>query len=198
MTASGPLNTEIYVYPPDGGTPEADTYSFGDKLDHQLLQTGQYTIVVQDHYLHNEGDYNITLLKTPGDVTSAADLDGGPILPGETLSGSIINSDLDAFQFYGEAGDRVLITAVTASGPLNTEIYVYPPDGGTLEADTFPFGDKLDHQLLQTGQYTIVVQDHYLHNEGNYSISLNSTDINSPCPSLFPWMLFLPAITGGK
>ncbi|TDA68928.1 MAG: hypothetical protein D9V47_06585 [Clostridia bacterium] len=90
---------------------------------------------------------------------------------GETKTGLEIAapSYLDAFQFYGEAGDRVIITAVTTSGALNTEIYLYPPDGGPYEAWG---GDKLDHQLKQSGLYTAIVQDWLLEDEGKYNISL--------------------------
>ena len=172
VTTSGPLNTEIYLYPPDSGPCEADTYPFGDKLDHQLQQSGLYTAIIQAHGLNDEGEYNITFLKIPGAVSYPGDLDGGAIASGETSSGSSIASDMDAFQFYGEAGDRIIITAVTTSGPLNTEIYLYPPDSGPCEADTYPFGDKLDHQLQQSGLYTAIVQDHGLNDEGVYNFSL--------------------------
>ena len=79
---------------------------------------------------------------------------------------------MDAFQFVGEVGERVLITAVTTSGSLNTEIYLYPPDGGPLEAHTYPGGDEIDHNLQQAGTYTIIVQDYGLNTEGTYNISL--------------------------
>ena len=172
VISSGTLNTVIYLYPPDGGPCEANTHPWGDRLDHQLEQSGLYTIVIQDYSLNDEGTYNITLLKIPGAVSSSGDPDGGAIASGETSSGTIVASDIDAFQFYGEAGDRVIITAVTSSGTLNTVIYLYPPDGGPCEANTHPWGDRLDHQLEQSGLYTIVIQDYSLNDEGTYNISL--------------------------
>ena len=194
VTTSGPLNTEIYLYPPDSGPCEADTYPFGDKLDHQLQQSGLYTAIVQDHGLNDEGEYNITFLKIPGAVSYPGDLDGGAIASGETSSGSSIASDMDAFQFYGEAGDRIIITAVTTSGPLNTEIYLYPPDSGPCEADTYPFGDKLDHQLQQSGLYTAIVQDHGLNDEGEYNI----TFLKIPGAVSYPGDLDGGAIASGE
>ena len=65
VTTSGSLNTEIYLYPPDSGPCEADTYAFGDKLDHQLVQSGLYTAIVQDYGLNDAGEYNISLTKIP-------------------------------------------------------------------------------------------------------------------------------------
>jgi len=92
-------------------------------LSCQLLYSGLYTIIVQDLNLQYEGNYNISLLDVPdGPVSSPNDPDGGYIASGETLSGSIITSDMDAFQFDANTNDRVIITAVKTSGNLNTEI----------------------------------------------------------------------------
>ncbi len=172
VTTSGFVNTEIYLYPPNGGPAEANTSPFGDKLDHQLQQSGEYTILVQDYLLNDAGNYNISLIKIPGDATSTGDPDGGPLASGETRRGNTAASDMDAFQFLGQAGERVVITAATTSGFLNTELYLYPPNSGPLEASTSPFGDKLDHLLQQTGTYTVIVQDYLLDDAGAYNMSL--------------------------
>jgi len=176
VPTSGILDTFISLYPPDGGPAEATTIF--DQLDHQLNKTGLYTIVIVDFGLNNEGTYNITLLKIPGAVSSPEDPDGGPIASGQTLSpgGTIIPSDLDAFQFYGQKNDRVIITAVPTSGILDTFISLYPPDGGPAEATTI--FDQLDHQLNKTGLYTIVIVDFGLNNEGTYNISLTKIPSN--------------------
>jgi hypothetical protein len=171
VKTSGNLDTEILLYPPGGGSVEAYT-PFSDKLDHQLLDTGLYTVLIQDYGLNDSGTYNISFLKIPGAVSSLEDPDGGPIASGQTLSGTInVASDIDAFQLYGLAGDRVIITAVKTSGNLDTEILLYPPGGGSVEAYT-PFSDQLDHQLLDTGLYTIIIQDYVLNDAGTYNISL--------------------------
>jgi len=190
VTTSGSLNTEIYLYPPDSGPAEASTHPMGDKLDWQLKKSGLYTVVIQDYGLNDSGIYNITFLKIPGAVSSPEDPDGGPIASGETLSGAIdVVSDLDAFQFYGDVNDRVIITAVTTSGSLNTEIYLYPPDSGPAEASTHPMGDKLDWQLKKSGLYTVVIQDYGLNDSGSYNTSLVKIPstirpgLYNPCPS---------------
>src|SRR5437867_933837 len=104
VTTSGALDTAICLYPPDGGPVEACPPNAGDFLDHQLAQSGLYTIVIFDgFFLKRVGDYNISLLKIPGGpLSSVGDPDGGPIASGQTLSGHMdMPSDLDAFQFYG-------------------------------------------------------------------------------------------------
>ena len=62
------MSPEIYLYPPGGGVSEAAATgsAFNKRLDHQLLQPGTYTIVVQDYGLDNTGDYAISLAKIPG------------------------------------------------------------------------------------------------------------------------------------
>jgi hypothetical protein len=187
VPTSGTLDTYISLYPPDGGPVEASTPF--DKLDHQLQKSGLYTIVIEDIGLNDTGTYNITFLKMPGSVSYPDDLDGGPIASGQTLSGTInVASDLDAFQFYGDVSNRVIITAVPTSGTLDTYISLYPPDGGPVEAST-PF-DKLDHQLQKSGLYTIVIEDGGLNDTGTYNISMTKIPstvipgLYNPCPSL--------------
>ena len=168
VPTSGTLHTDITLYPPGGGPAEASTIS--EQLDHQLQQTGLYTIVIADFGLDAPGDYNISFLKIPGAVSHLGDRDGGPIASGQTSSGAIdVASDLDAFQFHGQVGDRVVINAVPTSGTLHTDITLYPPGGGPAEASTI--SEQLDHQLQQTGLYTIVIADFGLDAPGDYNIS---------------------------
>jgi uncharacterized repeat protein (TIGR01451 family) len=196
VTTSGSLDTKIIVYPPGGGPAEASSYwscagfcHWTDQLDWQLQQTGFYTIVVEDGGLTNSGTYNISFLAMPEAINSAADPDGGAIASGQTLVGTInVPSDMDAFQFYGNGGDRAIVSVVTTSGSLDTKIIVYPPDGGPAEASSYwscagfcHWTDQLDWQLQHTGLYTVVVEDGGLTNSGTYNISL--TKIPSALPS---------------
>ncbi|HEO71934.1 MAG TPA: hypothetical protein ENN80_11780 [Candidatus Hydrogenedentes bacterium] len=183
VSVSGLLNTYIVLYPPGGGAAEAMSFvGGGDILDHQLEASGIYTIVVRDYNLLNTGDYNVTLLKIPGPVSSAGDRDGGVLRSSDTLYGTIhTTSDVDAYLFYGNEGERAIITSVTSSGDLNTYIVLYPPGGGAGEATSFVGGgDILDHQLESTGLYTIVIRDYGIENVGEYDVSLTKIPSTSP------------------
>jgi len=179
---SGSLDSCIDLYPPGGGEKEASS-GLGDALDHQLQQTGLYTIVVYDAYFDDSGTYNITMLKIPGPVSSAEDPDGGPIASGETLSGAInVASDLDAFQIYGEAGNRLIVTCTPTSEGWSAVLTLYPPDSGAAEASVW--AAPLDHQLQQTGLYTVVISDWWGSCSGTYGISATKMP-STLCPGLY-------------
>jgi hypothetical protein len=185
------LDTKIILYPPGGGPAEAqslctDIMGFyngcRDQLDIQLQQTGLYTIVIQDYSINHSGNYNLSLLKMPGTTNADNDLDGELITSGQTIFGAInLPSDFDAYQIYIQSADRVIVSAVTTSGTLDTKIILYPPEGGPVEAQSlctdimgFYNGcrDQLDIQLQQTGLYTIVIQDYSINHSGDYNVSL--------------------------
>jgi hypothetical protein len=185
VTTSGSLDTTITLYPlgepaeaTTAGCPALNCHG-GDQMNWQLKKSGLYTIIISDYSLSNPGTYNINLLKIPGEVSSPQDPNGGPIISGETLNGTInVASDLDAFQFYGDVNDRIIINAVTTSGNLDTTITLYPPDGGPAEATTAGCpalnchgGDQMNPQLAKSGLYTIVISDYSLNNSGSYNIS---------------------------
>jgi hypothetical protein len=178
VTTSGSLDTAIVLYDPQG-TIEVSTASGlnggGDKLDHQLATNGLYTIVIEDNSLTATGTYNITFFDTAGAVISSSNPYGGSISSAETTNGNIIPSDMNAFQFNGQVGERVIINGVTTSGTLDTAIVLYPPNGGAAEATTVSGlnggGDQLDHQLQTNGLYTVFIRDNSLSASGAYNIT---------------------------
>jgi hypothetical protein len=185
VRTDGDADTYIDLYsPPPTIQLEASTAPWYDQLDHQLQNSGTYTILVQDYGLNDSGLYNISFLKIPGSVNSAEDLDGGAIASGETKSGTIDDaSDLDAFQFYCEGGDRIIVNVVRTDGDLDTYIDLYSPSPNSAEeASTAPWYDQLDHVCEQSGLYTIIIQDYGLNDWGTYNISLLKIPgaVNSP------------------
>lgn len=182
-------NTEMRLIDPDFED-AADSQPGGDLLDHTLQKTGVYTVIVQDVDLDHPGSYCISLVNLMGAASSPGDCDNGLLLSGTPLSGANAISDMDVYPFYGAAGDRVIIGAAKTGGNFyyNTEILLIDPDKQD-EADTLPGGDLLDHILLKTGLYMIVVQDVGFDHAGTYNITLNklpgtpTTGIYSPYPA---------------
>ncbi len=180
VMTSGTLSPRIRLYPPDGG-PEERQNNCGTRLDEQLNFTGVYTVFVEDCTLTQTGAYNITFVKFPGAASWQGDLDGGLInlatipIPGMPApsSGSIGSaSDFDIFHFYGAAGDTVTLGGIRSGGTLDTRIRLYLPDGGG-EAAQSHCGDTIsDFVLPVSGLYSLIVEDCFLRNTGNYSVSI--------------------------
>ena len=170
LTTSGSLNTNIALQAPGGGAAVVNTSA--DRTDYQLLATGTYTLTISDYSLAQTGTYSLSFLNVQGGpLTTAGDLDGGPMASSDIKSGQIGSvTDFDAFTFTGAVGQRVIITALATSGVFNTAIYLYPPDGGPAENATA--GDRLDQQLLENGTYTIVIEDYGNDQTGGYNLSL--------------------------
>lgn len=170
--------TEIYVYPPGGGDPEATSLGAftSHRVDLQVAATGTYTVVVRDSGLNGSGYYAISLVQLPGAATSETDTDGGPITPGTTGVGRLLNrADTDVWQFWGEAGARVVVATGDLAGGVQPEIWLYPSDGGALVASDLGAATrhKVDAQLPAAGLYSIVVSDYQnRHDDGYYAITL--------------------------
>jgi len=167
-TGGAGFNTKIYLYAPAGGPALSST--FGDRLDSKLTSTGTWTIVVEDADQDTPGSYCVSLLDvTSGPWTTVADTDGAPIGSNDQTGGQMNAAcDFDAFQFTGHAGDRVLIGTLPTGGAVNPQTSVYPPGGGAAELQTA--SDRLDIKLLQSGTYTIVIEDLALTQTGTYAL----------------------------
>jgi hypothetical protein len=125
--------------------------------------------------------------------SSAKGADMGEIKSAETRTSYLSSSDSyqDSWTFYGVAGDRVIITTARLSGGVDPCIYLYSPSGGPYEDAVCGLDNNytLNHQLEETGLYTIIIRDYNNDEEGDYSISLTkipSTErpgIYDPFPS---------------
>ena len=147
-------------------------------MDHQLAQSGTYSLLVRDSSNTNAGGYSITLL----DFASPGALNMGTLVSGQTQSGSIgVVPGMNVFQFQGTQGDRILALITTTSGKLSPAIDLYPPNFGSWEGGANAWGGNtatMDHQLAQSGTYSLLVRDSSNTNAGGYSITL--LDFASP------------------
>ncbi len=67
---------------------------------------------------------------------------GGAITSGQSVTGNISGPTFsDGWTFTGTTGQRVIITAVTASGAVNTNIRLHPPTGAD-ELNAPPTGPR--------------------------------------------------------
>jgi hypothetical protein len=156
----------IVLYPPAASDSEATADEF---LGHVLAADGRYTIVIHSPS-NRTGNYTLSLLNLQDALISEEDPDGGPILSGQTVAGTLdVESDMDAYRFEGCRGDRVLVHARWApSHHFDPRIVLYPPRGGDYEARA---NESMDHALEEDGLYTIVILSTWDYTR-DYSITL--------------------------
>ncbi len=93
------------------------------------------------------------------------------IRSGETITGTIASiSSADNWSFYGEAGDRVVICAMKASGSMSgAYLKLYDKDGSVESQNSASSG--IDKQLKKTGVYTLSLEANAPSGTGNYSLT---------------------------
>ncbi|MFN0150175.1 MAG: hypothetical protein ACKVU1_05615, partial [bacterium] len=102
-------------------------------------------------------------------VSARPALAGGPITSGSTVAGSLAGpSFLESWTFSGTSGQRVLISAVTTSGAVNTNINLKAPGGASVASTS---ADRLEWQMLSTGTYTIEITDVGVNDPGAYNLT---------------------------
>ena len=178
ITTSGQLDTWTVLYPPGGGDSEVDGWPWGDVIDHQLAQTGVYTLVVEDNGLSDAGTYNITFLKIPGAVSTPEDPDGGPIASGETHVGFLANA-LDYDWFYlnmPSTGPIAIVLDVPPSGDYDMYLFLADASGGSqYVAKSDRYGNGVDEYIhfnapIATQYYILVYPYDNAHPNAPYAL----------------------------
>jgi hypothetical protein len=168
-----PWGEWVELYDPDG-IKEASGF---DIDGHHLLKSGLYTIVCRAHANYYTGNYNLSFQKIPGPFLTLTDGDGGDILSGNVVSGNISpKGDIDGYNFYGNAGETVIIVMEDTGDPWGEWVELYDPDG---DKETSGF-DINGHLLLKSGLYTIVCRAHANYYTGSYNLSLSKIPAAAP------------------
>ena len=152
--------------------------------NYQLNMTGIYTIVASG--VVSTGEYGLSLVLVPGATTSPQDPNGGDIASGETKIGNIFpGGDLDAFAFYGQADQGVVIEMADNSRSLYPRLQLYDPNG-VLVKDTWVHDVARieNYQLKMTGIYTIVASG--VVSTGEYGLTLQLIQPSDPY-GLYPY-----------
>ncbi|MFN0150170.1 MAG: FlgD immunoglobulin-like domain containing protein [bacterium] len=181
VTTSGSLDTWIYLYPPSGGGAVVTSFA-GDRAEFQLTSTGLHTIVIEDNGNNTAGGYNMSFLNVSAGPMSGGtpETDGGPVIAGPMNGSALAASDFDGYTFFGTSGQTANITAAVTSGPMNTQISLYPPGGGGALLSTTT--DNVVQALSATGTYTIVIEDNLQDQTGNYTLTVTGTSFATDVP----------------
>lgn len=167
-------DTSIYlkvsVYAPDGSLYAVDWESSGHRLDkYDIPQSGTYTYVIEDYYVHSTANYEFTLIVADKHVDEGDEA----ISSGTTYSRSLTPGDIDTFTIAASAGDDLMVSIdedPDFSGYLLVSLH--GPSGEFLGNEWESSGFRLDtYNLPATGRYTIIVREYYGQYEGNYSFT---------------------------
>lgn len=117
-----------------------------------------------------------------------------PMCIGEYVNCSISPAtDLDVYQFFGEAGDQVRMSMTTATVNLDPQVEMFLPSGGAFtppgalgcSADQFNICSFLNEFTLpESGMYTLAITDSGNNNAGSYYLVLNRIAPLGPLPQL--------------
>ncbi len=118
-------------------------------------------------------DYSVSILRMPGYPLSYADLDVGPILSGESLTGTIhVGADLDAATFSVTNNCTVLLRMGQKDVSLVPVLRVFGPEGQSISnALPVEYRSELVFTLTNAGIYTVVCNDQ-LNAKGQYAVSM--------------------------
>jgi hypothetical protein len=166
-----PFYPGISVYDPFGATvriPDNEEDYQVAGFGFEAPYDGRYTVVVRDEssYRDKGGNYRINFTRAPG-----AGLDS-PLFNGQTVTGSIVAGELDAYTFEARVGDTIWLEGSDTPDLYQARKHIYDPSGHWVSAP------RLDHRSLvvaeQTGRYTVVIADDssYLDGAGTYTLSL--------------------------
>jgi hypothetical protein len=141
-----------------------------------LPQSGTYYVVVRDSNNAEDGDYAISLARSPGaQVADTLDNDGGAIASGQVRSGAINAGDLDVYTISLSAGAAATIRMGFLTGVnFAPQLDLVAPNGVLLATNVgFPALITLAAAPLD-GTYYIVARDSDDFGYGNYSIAVDA------------------------
>jgi len=138
-----------------------------------FTNAGLYQIIVRDGGADDSGDYQVTLIRTPGaNLVDAGETNS--IVAGQTVSGDVGWADLDVYQYVSQGNERVTISLANKGGGLsfNPVFDVLNTNGVPLVTDQSFFRSLT---MTNAGVYQIVVRDADAFDSGSYDMTLIRT-----------------------
>lgn len=170
---SNEFDTYLIVNGPEGARFENDDEdgSINARIIERLPATGVYQVIVTSYAPGETGRYTLT-------VRPRQEGDGMAMGSGLRENGSLSASDerissgeyADAYEFYGEAGQRADISA--QSNEFDTYLIVNGPEGARFENDDSEgVNARVTEALPATGIYQVIVTSYAPGETGNYTLT---------------------------
>lgn len=162
-TRASDFRPKIRVFGPTGAWLRSDAGETAATVAlTNLPESGRYYVVVGDEWGDGEDTpYNLSFVQLGSTVPAAKPGEGGEIFSGETLTGTLVDGDLDVFTFDAPRAGLSMIaslvpTAATVPSSFRPRVNLYTPAG--LLASFFE-GPQLISGTFGPGKHTFVVHD---------------------------------------
>jgi len=165
------------LYDPEGGLVAINKSigRLGKLSPTELTKTGKYVLLAMDEMGNDKGTYSISLQFTNAFVGCSVPLHCSNTAETRRLSS---DAEIDAYTFYGEAGDQMLIEVVEIDSIIEPRFELYAPNGQPVTtASSGAKAEKENIELAQTGYYTLLVMDYEGNDEGRYTFNIQGNAI---------------------
>ena len=165
------------LYDPEGGLVAVNKSvgRLGKLPPTQLTKTGKYVLLAMDEVGNDKGTYSMSVQFTNGSVDCSIPLHCSNTTETRRLSS---DAEIDAYTFYGEAGEQMTIEVVEIDSIIEPRFELYAPDGQPVaSASSGSKADKENIELTQTGYYTLLIMDYEGNDEGRYTFNIEGNAI---------------------
>jgi hypothetical protein len=189
---SDDFDTYVILVSPSGEQEENDDANgTNSQLVVDLTEQGSYEVWVTSYSEGETGSYQLEIANGDSGINGSVSADVNNLSIGESLTGNLSSTDSravtdgpeDAFVFYGEAGESVIIDL--ESGEFDTYLTLITPDGEHIENDDFQSSlqqSQVSLSLPQTGRYRVIVSSYGGQGLGDYLLSVRAGSSGSSIP----------------
>jgi hypothetical protein len=165
-TLFGALVPIVRIYGPSGALVASDWGTTVASIVYQAGADGEHTVVVSDKGFTELGIYDLYFTHAPGAK------EGGALVNGASLSGTIDLGDLDSFELPVLAGEQLELEMVEVNTTaLTPMIRLYGPAGGLVTSDWGASVATISTTAISSGTYTLVASDRSGTGTGDYGLS---------------------------
>ncbi len=195
------IDPYVEIVGPDGFTAFNDDDVENETTNSRLLVTlpadGEYRVVASSYEPNERGAYRLSVAATEsGDPREGMAAAGGEgLASGREQAGALAEGDetlrtgefADRYRFRGRAGQRVRIEA--RSSDFDTYLILVAPSGQQEDNDDASQSDtnaRLETELVEDGEYTVMVTSYQPRESGAYRLALNTAAGAPARPSARP------------
>ncbi len=168
IAAGSSLTPGLWLYGPNGA--QLDFYgssAVAGEVSVRATNSGTFTVAVADFNsgagYAGSGAYRLTLAKTGSPIVTSAGDEGGPLVNGQTYTGTIDVGELDVWSFTANTGESIFVAMgeSVAGSALTPGLWLYGPNGVLITAyASSAVAAEIYARATNSGTYTVVVGDY--------------------------------------